>query len=85
MDKRYIDTELARLVAVASRDPGDIACQRVRCIPGVAAVARMPGGSIVLGVGGEVVILAGDDAVDVAGMMVAAVQGAPVRVDRQAA
>jgi hypothetical protein len=85
MDKRYIDTELARLVAVASRDPGDNACQRVRCLPGVAAVARMPGGAICVGIGGEIAILEGDDAVDVAAMMVAAVQGAPFERDRQAA
>jgi hypothetical protein len=51
----------------------------------VAAVARMPGGAICVGIGGEIAILEGDDAVDVAAMMVAAVQGAPFERDRQAA
>lgn len=85
-DNRYIDTEIARMVSVASRDAGAPECGRVRCIPGVAAVARMPSGMIVIGVRGEVSFLEGDDAVDIAGMVVAAVQGAPrFPLDRQAA
>lgn len=71
MDHR-IDTEIARQVAVASRDATDPLTQELACIPGVAAVATMPSGIVTVGVLGHVFMLPGEDAATIGAMMITA-------------